>query len=85
MKGDKIELARRKEIKARLHNEKDDKVKLKLIFLNAIANFSMDLEMACSMCGIAISTGYLWIRNWNEKGYEGIKDKPNSGRTASAK
>ena len=79
MKGDKIELAKRKEIRARLHHEKNDKVRLKLIFLNAIANFSMNLESACSMCGIAVSTGYLWIRNWNEEGYEGIKDKPNPG------
>jgi transposase len=79
MKGNRIELAKRKEIRARFRHEKDDKVKLKLIFLNAIANFSMDLESACSMCGIAISTGYLWIRNWNEEGYEGIKDKPNPG------
>jgi transposase len=36
---------------------------LDFIFLNAIENFSMDLESACSMCGIAISTGCLWIRN----------------------
>lgn len=79
MKGDKIELAKRKEIRAKLRHEKDDRVRLKLIFLNAIANFSMDLESACSMCGIAISTGYLWIRNWNEEGYDGLKDKPNSG------
>jgi len=63
MKGDKIELAKLKEIRARLRHEKNDKVRLKLIFLNAIANFSMDLESACSMCSIAISTGYLWIRN----------------------
>jgi transposase len=79
MKGENIELARRKEIKARLRHEKDDKVRLKLVFLNAIANFSMDLETACSMCEIATSTGYLWIRNWNKEGYQGIKDKPNSG------
>jgi transposase len=79
MKGDKIELARRKEIRSRLRHEKDDKARLKLIFLNAIANFSVDLETACSMCGIATSTGYLWIRAWNEGGYEGIKDKPNTG------
>lgn len=79
MKGDKIELARRKEIRAKLRHEKDDRVRLKLIFLNAIANFSMDLESACSMCGIAVSTGYLWIRNWNEEGYDGLKDKSNSG------
>jgi hypothetical protein len=61
MKGNRIELSKRKEIKARLRHEKDEKVKLKLIFLNAIANFSMDLESACSMCDIAVSTGYLWL------------------------
>jgi hypothetical protein len=54
-------------------------VKLKLILLNAIANISMDLESACPTCEIAVSTGYLWIRKWNEEGYEGIKDKPNPG------
>jgi transposase len=79
MKGDRIEIARRKEIRARLRHEKDDRARTKLVFLNAIANFSFDLEMACSLCGIATSTGYLWIRNWNEEGYEGIKNKPNPG------
>jgi len=47
MKGDRIVLAERKEIRSRLRHEKDEKVKLKLIFLNAIANISMDLESAC--------------------------------------
>ena len=79
MKGDRIEIAKRKEIRARLRHEKDDRARMKLVFLNAIANFSMDLETACSICGIATSTGYLWIRNWNEEGYEGIKNKPNPG------
>lgn len=79
MKGERIELAKPKEIRSRLRHEKDDRVRLKLIFLNAIANFSMDLESACSMCEIAVSTGYLWMRNWNEEGYDGMKDKPNSG------
>jgi transposase len=79
MKGDRIEIAKRKEIRARLRHEKDDRARMKLVFLNAIANFSMDLETACSICGIATSTGYLWIRNWNEEGYEGIRIKPNPG------
>ena len=79
MKGDRIEIARRKEIRARLRHEKDERARMKLVFLNAIANFSLDLETACSLCGIATSTGYLWIRNWNEEGYEGIKNKPNPG------
>lgn len=79
MKGERIKLVKPKEIRSRLRHEKDDGIRLKLIFLNAIANFSMDLESACEMCGIAVSTGYLWIRNWNEEGYNGMKDKPNSG------
>jgi transposase len=79
MKGDRIEIAKRKEIRARLRHEKDDRTRMKLVFLNAIANFSMDLETACSICGIATSTGYLWVRNWNEDGYEGIKNRPNPG------
>jgi transposase len=79
MKGERIEIAKRKEIRARLRHEKDDRARMKLVFLNAIANFSMDLETACSICGIATSTGYLWVRNWNEDGYEGIKNRPNPG------
>ena len=79
MKGERIKLVKPKEIRSRLRHEKDDGIRLKLVFLNAVANFSIDLESACSMCGIAVSTGYLWIRNWNEEGYDGIKDKPNSG------
>ena len=58
MKGDRIVLAERKEIRSRLRHEKDEKVKLKLIFLIVIANISTDLESACSMCEIAVSTGY---------------------------
>jgi len=41
MKGDRIELAERKKIRSRLRHEKNEKVKLKLIFLNAIANISV--------------------------------------------
>jgi hypothetical protein len=33
MKGNRIELAKRKEIRARLRHEKDEKARLKLIFL----------------------------------------------------
>jgi len=72
MKGERIELVKPKEIMSRLRHEKDDRIRLKLIFLNAIANFSMDLESACSMCGIAVSTGYLWIRNWGRESLIGL-------------
>ena len=41
-------------------------------------------EEAFRFCGIAESTGYLWIREWNQGGYEGIrgKDGRGGGRTS---
>lgn len=59
--------------------EKDEEVKIKLIFLNLLANLEVDLEKAGKIFGIATSTGYSWIRQWNENGYEGIKGKENKG------
>jgi len=63
----------------RLKEEKDKEAKIKLIFLNFLSNFKADLEKACEIFSIATSTGYSWIRQWNEEGYEGIKDKGNKG------
>ncbi|MCX8207005.1 MAG: IS630 family transposase [Methanothrix sp.] len=79
MKGVRLEIQNAEEIPVRLRDEKDDRVKARLVFLNAIANYHIDFESACAMCGIVTSTGYLWIRKWNKEGYEGIKDKENAG------
>ncbi|MEM2097602.1 MAG: IS630 family transposase, partial [Methanothrix sp.] len=79
MKDVKLEIQHAEEIPIRLRDEKDDRVKARLIFLNAIANYHIDFESACAMCGIVTSTGYLWIRKWNKEGYEGIRDKENAG------
>jgi transposase len=32
-------------------------------------------EDATNICGLSISTGYVWIRKWNAEGYEGLKEK----------
>ncbi|WP_369425576.1 hypothetical protein, partial [Methanothrix sp.] len=64
MKGVRLEIQNAGEIPVRLRDEKDDRVKVRLVFLNAIANYHIDFESACAMCGIVTSTGYLWIRKW---------------------
>jgi len=76
MKGRRIEIKTPEEIRERLKSEKDWKIKAKLIFLNIItSNKKIEVKEACDMCGIAIPTGYLWLRKWNKEGYEGLKDK----------
>jgi transposase len=42
---------------------------------NFAANFKGDIEKACEIFAVAIPTGYSWIRQWNQAGYEGIKSK----------
>ena len=46
-----------------------------MIFLNSIANHGISYEKASDICGLSLSTGYVWIRKWNVEGYEGLKDK----------
>ena len=76
MKRRRIEIKNEEEIRKRLKSEKDDKIKVKLIFLNILSsNKEMKIKEACDLCGIAIPTGYIWVRKWNEEGYEGLKDK----------
>ena len=75
MKGKNLTIKNTEEIRVRLEEEKEGEVKIKLIFFNLIANLEVDLEKACQIFSIAIPTGYLWIRQWNEKGYEGIGGK----------
>jgi len=75
MKRQRLTVKNAKEIETRLKTEKKGDVRVKLIFLNLMANTEVDLEKACELCGIAIPTGYLWIRQWNLYGYEGIKGK----------
>jgi len=79
MKGQRVTIKNAGKIGAKLRDERDKEVKIKLIFLNLIANLKVDLEKACEIFGIATPTGYLWIRLWNQEGYEGIKGKGGKG------
>jgi len=74
MKGDIVRIQRSEELQERLRTEIDDRVKPRLIFLNAMAH-GLSYDEASDICGLSISTGYVWIRKWNAEGYEGLKDK----------
>ena len=75
MKGDRVIVKNREEIEKRLPTETDARIKPRLIFLNAIANCGISYDLASKICGLNLSTGYVWIRKWNAEGYEGLKDK----------
>jgi putative transposase len=75
MKGDIVRIQNREELLKRLRTENDERVKPRLIFLNAMANHGISYEKASNICGLCLSTGYVWIRKWNAGGYEGLKDK----------
>jgi transposase len=70
MKGDIVKIQNRDELLKRLHEETDDRVRPRLIFLNAMANHDLSYEKASEICGLSLSTGYVWIRKWNTGGYE---------------
>ena len=75
MKGDIVKIQNREEIIKRLREETDERVKPRLIFLNAMANHDISYEKASEICGLSLSTGYVWIRKWNAGRYEALKDK----------
>jgi transposase len=75
MKGDIVRIQNSEELQKRLRTETDERVKPRLIFLNAMANYGISYETASDICGLCMSTGYVWIRKWNAGGYEGLKDK----------
>lgn len=75
MKGDRVKILNNEELIKRLHVETDERIKLRLIFLNAMANHELSYEKASEICGLSISTGYVWIRKWNAGGYESLKDQ----------
>ena len=74
MKGDIVSIQNSGQIQEILQKETDYRVKSKLIFLNAMAH-GLSYDDATEICGLSISTGYVWIREWNADRYEGLKDK----------
>lgn len=81
MKGERLVIDNRADMELHLSDEVNPKIRLKLAFLHCAATLSPNLEALCKSFGIASSTGYWWIRNWNSKGYEGLlEDDLRSGR-----
>ena len=74
MKGERLFVERQTEVVEHLAEEKDSTVKFKLAFLKCFSPLGRDLEAVCQDFGIATSTGYLWLRTWNNAGYAGISD-----------
>ncbi len=79
MKGERIAVKNQDDIKNRIETEKSPSVKMKLAFLNLAAHSPHDFDKICEFFGVAVSTGYQWVREWNKKGYESIKEKKNRG------
>lgn len=55
-----------------LDKEEDSMVKYRLAFLNSVNLVGYDLDKACQIFRIAIPTAYVWIRQWNEQGRDGL-------------
>ena len=72
MKGERLVVLRQSELLEHLADEKDMTVRFKLVFLKCFSSLGQDLELACQDFGLAVSTGYLWLRIWNSTGYIGI-------------
>lgn len=72
MKGDRLSLKNLDALYSHLTEESDPKIRLKLAFLACFSRLEMDLELLCEAFGIAVPTGYGWIRNWNCQGYESL-------------
>ena len=75
MKGDIVSIQNAEELPEKLRAETDGRIRPRLIFLNAMANHGISYEEASDICGISMSTGYVWIRKWNDEGYDGLNDK----------
>jgi hypothetical protein len=79
MRGERIQVRNFEEIRAQLVSEKDPMVKQKLSFLLFAGEDCLYFERAIEASGIDITTGYKWIRTWNELGYKGFLPSPNKG------
>jgi transposase len=79
MKGTRLVIQNIPELQVRLQQEVDAKLRLKLAFLSCFAEVSSDLEALSQAFGIGTSTGYWWIRNWNQSGYAGLQEKDGGG------
>lgn len=82
MKGERLFIEKSAELAQHLTEEKNMNVRFKLAFLECFSKFGHDLEAICQAFGIAVPTGYFWIKIWNTKGYSGLAEEhPRTGRS----
>jgi len=67
------------ELKILIKKEKDKRVFERLLFIRQLYLGSIVLD-ACERLCISESTGYEWLMQWNEMGYEGLKPEFAGGR-----
>lgn len=59
--------------------KQDVKVLKRLLFVKSLYQ-GEGVEKSANLVGATKATGYNWVREWNEDGYEGLLPKPKSGR-----
>jgi len=68
------------EIKDEIKKRKiDASVMKRLIFIKAMFEHD-DVQMASNIVGVAPSTGYEWLKRWNDEGIEGLTPKFAGGK-----
>lgn len=55
-----------------IKKECDPAIKYRLAFLQSVKEDPDHLEDSCQIFSVSVPTAYVWIREWNKNGYEGI-------------
>jgi transposase len=79
MRGEKISIKNYEEIEGLIKREKDPRIKQKLSFLYIVGGNGLGFSKAVEAVGIDLSTGYKWVKRWNNEGYEGLLPSKNKG------
>jgi transposase len=67
------------DLKKLVRKEKDKHILKRLLFINQLY-LGAAVPEACERLCISIRTGYLWLNEWNKKGYEGLDPNFAGGR-----
>ncbi|CAD7771691.1 Homeodomain-like domain protein [Candidatus Methanoperedenaceae archaeon GB50] len=59
--------------------EKDARVLKRLYFIRYLCR-GMSVEEAAELVGVTKATGYVWLKRWNSRGYEGLILEFGGGR-----
>lgn len=67
------------ELKKLVRKEKNKHIHERLLFIRQLY-IGDSVETACDRMCISIQTGYNWLKQWNEKGYEGLAPDFSGGK-----